>query len=131
MDYLEEKFPVLKKALKALSESLEAPKSMMSRDAALKRFEFTFELFWKTIKAYLKEIEKIDCFSPASCMREMRRPFNVEDSVIEICLSMGEDRNLSVHTYSEEMANELYEKLPAYLETMKIIADKIKKKAGL
>ena len=40
------------------------------RDSAIQRFEFTVEIFWKCLKAYLKEREGIDCRSPKSCIRE-------------------------------------------------------------
>ena len=50
---------------------------------------------------------------------------------IETCISMTEDRNLSVHTYSEEMANDLYAKLPEYARVSKLIAMKIKEKAKI
>ena len=131
MDYLEDKLGDFEKALVAFREAVTALKSVINRDASLKRFEFTFELMWKTIKLYLKEVEKIDCYSPASCLREARITLGINDEITEICLSMGEDRNLSVHTYSEKMADELYKKFPKYLETMELIAKKIKEKSNL
>jgi len=131
MDYLEDKFVDLEKGIASIDEVLKSPKSMLNRDAALKRFEFTFELLWKNVKLYLKQNEKVDCFSPASCFREARAILDMNDDIIETCLKMSGDRNLSVHTYSEEMANALFERLPNYLEAMKTIAGKIKEKAGL
>ena len=56
---------------------------------------------------------------------------DISEEDIEICMSMIEDRNLSVHTYSEEMAMVLYNKLPEYLRVSNVIAEKIKVKAGL
>ncbi len=131
MDYLKNKFVDLEKGIAALDEVLRGEKTELNRDAALKRFEFTFELLWKSIKLYLKEFEKVDCFSPGSCFREMRANLDIDASAIEQCLNMGEDRNLSVRTYSEEMADALYDKLPDYLIAMKIVAQKIKGKASL
>lgn len=128
MDYLEEKFEDFQKALNAFSEILSVEKNTINRDAALKRFEFTFELFWKVIKLYLKEKEGIDCHSPKGCIREVRLPLDLKEEDIEKCISMVEDRNLSVHIYSEEMADEMYEKLPGYCDAMKLIAEKIKEK---
>lgn len=131
MDYLENKFIDLQKALVAFEEALNGSKTVINRDASLKRFEFTFELLWKNIKLYLKEIEKVDCFSPGSCFREMRANLDLEESIVETCLKMSGDRNISVHTYSEKMADELHERLPQYLDVMKLIAKKIKEKANL
>ena len=40
----------LESALERLSEALAAPKTDLNRDASIQRFEFTFELFWKSLK---------------------------------------------------------------------------------
>ncbi|MBI4812212.1 nucleotidyltransferase substrate binding protein [Candidatus Falkowbacteria bacterium] len=114
MAYLSEKLEQLGQAINKWKESLDAEFSELNRDAAIQRFEFTFELFWKTVKIYLKEMEKIECYSPKSCFREARKPFRLEIDEIETCLKMADDRNFSVHTYSEKMANALYRKLKKY-----------------
>lgn len=124
MDYLEEKLADLEQALSVWKEALDAPFSDLNRDASIQRFEFSFELLWKTAKIYLQKAEGIECNSPKSCFREMRAVFDFSEDEIEKCMSMTEDRNLSVHTYSEKMANELYERLGAYWE----ISDKIARK---
>jgi nucleotidyltransferase substrate binding protein (TIGR01987 family) len=131
MDYLEAKYAQLEQALKKWEQALEAPFSDLNRDASIQRYEFSFELLWKVVKKYLKEIEGFECNSPKSCFREIRMTLDLNESNIEICISMTEDRNLSVHTYSEEMANNLYAKLPEYAKVSKLIAQKIKEKAGL
>ncbi|MEI7891421.1 MAG: HI0074 family nucleotidyltransferase substrate-binding subunit [bacterium] len=131
MDYLEEKHAQLEQALKKWKEVLDMPFSDVSRDASIQRYEFSFELLWKVMKKYLNEIEGFECNSPKSCFREIRMPLELSDADIETCISMTEDRNLSVHTYSEEMANNLYAKLPEYSRISKLIAKKIKEKAKI
>lgn len=107
------------------------PFSDVSRDASIQRYEFSFELLWKVVKKYLKEIEGFECNSPKSCFREIRMTLELSDADIETCISMTEDRNLSVHTYSEEMANDLYAKLPEYARVSKLISKKIKERAKI
>ncbi|HAS00223.1 MAG: Nucleotidyltransferase substrate binding protein, HI0074 family [Candidatus Moranbacteria bacterium GW2011_GWC2_37_73] len=131
MDYLEEKHTQLEQALKKWKQVLDMPFSDINRDASIQRYEFSFELLWKVVKKYLKEIEGFECNSPKSCFREIRMTLDLNESDIEICISMTEDRNLSVHTYSEEMANNLYAKLPEYARVSKLIAKKIKEKAKI
>jgi nucleotidyltransferase substrate binding protein (TIGR01987 family) len=131
MDYLEEKSAQLEQALKKWKQVLDMPFSDVSRDASIQRYEFSFELLWKVVKKYLKEIEGFECNSPKSCFREIRMTLELSDSDIETCISMTEDRNLSVHTYSEEMANDLYVKLPEYARVAELILKKIKEKAKL
>ncbi len=71
MAYLTQKINQLEKALLRWQEALEAPYSELNRDAAIQRFEFVFELFWKIVKLYLSDWEKIHCYSPKSCFREL------------------------------------------------------------
>jgi nucleotidyltransferase substrate binding protein (TIGR01987 family) len=130
MAYLVEKIEQLESALSSWKKALDEPLGDISRDAAIKRYEFSFELFWKTMKVYLKEIEGVECASPKSCFREARNILDLTEKEIETCISMAEDRNLSTHTYSEKMAMDLYEKFPAYLETADRILGKIKEKSG-
>jgi nucleotidyltransferase substrate binding protein (TIGR01987 family) len=127
MAYLNEKIEQLGSALKAWKESLDLPFSDISRDAAIQRYEFTFELCWKAVKTYLKEQEAIECYSPKACFREIKNILGLTEKDIEICLRMAGDRNLSVHTYSEKMANQLYEKLKGYLAITEKIFNKLKK----
>lgn len=131
MDYLEEKHAQLEQALKMWENALNTTFSDISRDASIQRYEFSFELLWKVVKKYLKEIEGFECNSPKSCFREIRMTLELNESDIETCINMTEDRNLSVHTYSEEMANNLYAKLPEYARVARLIAVKIKEKAKL
>ncbi|MCD4812979.1 nucleotidyltransferase substrate binding protein [bacterium] len=122
MDYLKEKTRQLEQALNKWQAALEAAFTDLNRDAAIQRFEFSFELLWKSIKLYLKEIEKIGCHSPRSCFREIKPIFNLSEDEVETCLKMADDRNYSVHTYSEKMADALYQRLDGYWK----LAHKIK-----
>ena len=82
MDYLNEKLNQMEQAIVKWKESLDAKFSDLNRDAAIQRFEFTFELFWKSVKIYLKEKEKIECVSPRSCFREIKKIFNLTNAEI-------------------------------------------------
>ncbi|MEK7123791.1 MAG: HI0074 family nucleotidyltransferase substrate-binding subunit [Patescibacteria group bacterium] len=126
MDYLNEKLNQMEQAIVKWKESLDAKFSDLNRDAAIQRFEFTFELFWKSVKIYLKEKEKIECVSPRSCFREIKKIFNLTNAEIELCLKMADDRNLSVHTYSEKMATALYKRLKRYWKITEKIYRKMK-----
>ena len=43
----------LNQAIKRLEEVLAVPKTTIVRDSAIKRFELTLDLSWKTIKKFL------------------------------------------------------------------------------
>lgn len=85
------------------------------RDSAIQRFEFSVEIFWKCVKSYLREIEGIECRSPKSCIREFFSAgyLNKEETIL--LLKMIDDRNLTSHTYREEVAERLFSKLEKYI----------------
>ncbi len=125
MDYLDEKIGQLKNAILRWQEAINAENTELNRDASIQRFEFSFELLWKTIKLYLQDREKIFCNSPRSCFREIKNIFSLSDDEIELCLQMANDRNLASHTYSEQMSDELFSKLNDYIGITKKILNKI------
>lgn len=107
-----------KNALGTLKEIIETPYTVIVRDATIQRFEYSFEIFWKFLKEYLRVKEGIICNSPKSCFREA---FNVklltEDETVS-ALEMTDDRNLTAHTYHEEVAEEIYKKIKDYYALM-------------
>lgn len=103
------KLDEFKKALATLEEALAAPKSTIVRDSAIKRFEYTFELAWKSAKVLLEERFGVQVFSPKECFRELRVNGLVSDEDDELLLQLTDDRNEVIHTYNEAFANELYE----------------------
>ncbi len=110
-----------KNALGTLKEIIETPYSVIVRDATIQRFEYSFEIFWKFLKEHLRVKEGIICNSPKSCFREA---FNVklltEDETVT-ALEMTDDRNLTAHTYHEEVAEEIYRKIKNYYELMDMV----------
>lgn len=74
-------------------------------DATIQRFEFTFELAWKLMKAVL-EYEGIEATSPRSSIREAWKQHLIGDA--EKWLDMQVKRNLSSHTYNEETGQDIY-----------------------
>ncbi|MFB6225968.1 MAG: HI0074 family nucleotidyltransferase substrate-binding subunit [Candidatus Paceibacteria bacterium] len=110
MTKLETKKKQLNKALERLEDVLEQEKNEYIRDAAIQRFEFCFDLFWKFIKAYLEKKHGVECRSPKSCFREAYQQgiLDYEDFWIEVC----NKRNKTTHIYSEKNAEKVYSDLP-------------------
>lgn len=107
MTKLENLIKNIKKANKRLKEAAKARPTKMNRDAAIQRFEFTFELAWKTVQAYIKE-EGFDCKSPKSCIREGAKLELIENP--EDWFDYLKARNLIAHTYNEKVADKIYKK---------------------
>ncbi len=89
------------------------------RDSAIQRFEFTVEIFWKCIKAFLESREGITCKSPKSCIRELFNLGYITEKQTVTLLEMIDYRNLTSHTYHEEVAYEIFRRLGNYIELLK------------
>jgi len=111
-------------AVERFEESLQAEKSAMARDSAIKRFEFNFDLSWKLIKAFLEEDRGLKCVSPKGCFQEAYHQGVIDYN--DLWMEMVNDRNFVAHTYKEEKAEMLYSNLPGYLKLFKELLSKIK-----
>ncbi len=111
--------------LKELEEVLRMEKTGVVRDSAIKRFELTFELAWKAAKAFLEEYRNVRCASPQTCFRELYSQGFIEYD--EVWTRMATWRNAAVHTYREELAEELYENLPTALKYFQTLIEVLQK----
>ena len=119
------KFQSAEKALTTLEEALHAEYSIFVRDSAIQRFEYTTEALWKCLQSYLKEYEGIIASSPKACMREAKKLKILNDNETELALEMIDDRNLTSHTYHEEVAQMIFKHLRQYSDLMKKILEKL------
>jgi len=125
MEYFNKKFKSAEKAVATLEDALNAKYSVYVRDSAIQRFEYTTEALWKCLQIYLKEYEGIISASPKACMREAKKLGILNDEEAKLAIEMIDDRNLTSHTYHEEIAERLFKHLPKYAELMKKILKKI------
>lgn len=110
------------KALQRLQEAVEMPYSVIVRDAAIQRFEFTFELAWKALKGYLKEVHGIICNSPKQCFREGFSLDLYDEAVTRALLKMVDDRNETTHTYDEKRIDYIFLNIKNdYMQKLKAI----------
>ncbi len=128
MEKLGRRIKEAEKALETLREIQREPYSLIVRDATIQRFEYTFEIFWKLVKEYLYNHEGIECNSPKSCFREASSVGLLSEEQTITCLEMTDDRNLTSHTYVEEVAESIYEKIRDYNELMDTVFNHIRKK---
>lgn len=115
MERLKERLEIAQKALERLEEILVIEDySDVERDAAIQRFEFTFETVWKAAKDYLFVVEGIEAGSPKGVIRSCREIGVLDDEETEMALHMTDDRNLTVHTYNEKLAGEIFQRIRVY-----------------
>ena len=98
-------------ALATLKAVLELPPSDVVRDAAIQRFEYTFELCWKALRLYLLEVHGVECRSPKGCFREGLAIGMYDAETAEKLLEMVDRRNETTHTYNEKLAERIYNEI--------------------
>jgi len=109
----------LKRSLERLESAMSSRESLFKEgfsefylDIMVKRFEFTYEMSWKSIKRYLA-FNGIDSTSPRSCFKEAYAMGIIADE--SVWLSMIEDRNLTSHIYSEEETRGILDRIDDYV----------------
>ena len=95
-------FEQLDKAVEKLRNACERPKDEYVRDSVIQRFEFSIELSWKVSK----KIMGTPTTAPKEIIREMAQNNLVSD--VKLWLEAIDMRNLSSHTYNEELAEKVY-----------------------
>ncbi|MDP3723438.1 MAG: HI0074 family nucleotidyltransferase substrate-binding subunit [Candidatus Omnitrophota bacterium] len=127
MERLRQRLEVGSSALASLKELLkQPPASLVERDAAIQRFEYTVEAIWKAAQRYLDIREGLSAGSPKAAVRMCREVGLLDDEQATQALEMMDDRNLTVHTYNERIAQQIYANLPRYASLLEQWRDRMK-----
>lgn len=114
----------LEKTWERLNEGVENTNDQLDEDGVIKRFEFTFEVFWKTLKVFLKS-KGLEVRTPRDVLKEaFRLEWLDEESLF---LDMLEDRNKTSHIYDENESRRIYERVSKnYLSAISRVINKLK-----
>lgn len=109
---------LLKNSLKQFEEGLN-PKNLLERDGAIQRFEFTFELSWKTLAKVLQQDKPLQDNSVKGIIREAAKQNLIRD--VEAWFGFQHARNQTSHTYNQEIAEQVFtlaRKFPPYVDDL-------------
>ena len=131
MERIKERIQVARKALSTLRELTNKPDlSMVERDAAIQRFEYTFEATWKAAQLYLAEVEGVTVNSPKGVVRASWQADLFDEAASKLALQMCDARNMTVHTYNEKIAMTIYHQIEDYVGVFATWLSAIEKKLG-
>lgn len=108
MKRFEERKVDFKKSTNRLNEALKEEATNLEIDGILHRFEFTFELAWKTMKDCLEDqgiVSRIK--TPREIIKEAFAAGLIENG--EIWMDMMISRNELSHLYDEETSREIFD----------------------
>lgn len=104
----------LSQALRSLEDALDPPpRNDRERDGAIQRFEYTFELSWKTGKRVLEDLG-ITSLSPKSVFRDLGHQGYLSD--VEKWLGFLQSRNKTSHIYKETVAQEVFATIAPFVK---------------
>lgn len=108
-------------AIEDFDRSLAIDKAMLDpivadavQSGQAQKFEFTVELFWKSVKVFLLEQHGVDAASPKSVIKKYFELGFVDYDACEKLLRALDIRNLLSHTYKKEGFALLYKDIVRY-----------------
>ncbi len=125
------------KAIDRFSEGLdvlrEQPDDTLIRDGVIQRFEFTYELAHKTLKRYLEMAAATPDVIDGMLFQDLIRTGNEQGLLLsdwEEWKKYRQSRTDTSHTYNEEKALLVIEKIPAFLEEARFLLRQLRKRMG-
>lgn len=122
-----QRFENYSKALFQLESALQQKKfSVLEKDGVIKRFEFTFELAWKTLQDILQDRGYNDIKGPKPVIKQAFQDGILSDG--QAWIDMLNDRNNSTHLYDESEARKIFDNIQinyfGLLNELKIFLEK-------
>ena len=106
----EQRFENYKKALKKLGEAVkldaERPLSELERQGIIQAFEYTHELAWKVMQDFFVYQGNTEIRGSRDATRQAFSADLISDG--DNWMEMIKNRNLTSHTYNEEISDEIY-----------------------
>jgi len=118
----------LTRALSRLEQAIKTPvgeQDSLLIDGTIQRFEFCIELFWKMLRRALLE-NGIETGTPREAIQKAYQAKWLNDE--KLWIRMLQDRNRTSHVYEEEVAQEIFRRVPEYYEVMNKALAEIQRK---
>lgn len=130
----QQRFSNFTKALSQLKKFIDKKElSELEKQGIVKAFEYTYELAWNTLKDFLEYQGKSGLIGSRDTFREAFKENIITDG--EEWMEMLKSRNLTIHTYNQETADEITDKVfGSYYKLfcdLKIYFDKVLEKQNL
>jgi len=115
----------LEQALVLLEEVLAEPFSALVRDAAIHRFEYTFELAWKLLRR-IAQVEGQKAESPWQAIRAAAEAGLLQN--VDLWFEMVECRNSVTMTFMPDISDQVFKAACSLPSSLKFVISATKKK---
>lgn len=97
-------------------------------DAAIQRFEYTFEMTWKTAQAYVANQGLKEIAPPKNVIRASFKMELFDEETAQKLMRVVNDRNLTIHTYKESFAVQHYSRLTGHTALLRLWLSEIQRR---
>ena len=119
MERLTRRIQMARRALATLQELTPiASPTLVERDAAIQRFEYSTEACWKAAQSALSIQFGLELASPKSVIRASAQNALLTEADARLAMDLVDDRNLTSHTYNEALAQTIWSRLPTHLSVL-------------
>jgi nucleotidyltransferase substrate binding protein (TIGR01987 family) len=115
----------LEQALALLEEVLSEPFSALVRDAAIHRFEYTFELSWKLLRR-IAQVEGQKAESPWQAIRAAAETGLLQN--VDLWFEMVECRNSVTMTFMPDISDQVFKAACSLPSSLRFVISAAKKK---
>lgn len=109
----------LERFWKRLNDGVQDASDQLDQDGVIKRFEFTFEVFWKTLKVFLRA-KGLEIKTPRDTLKEAFKLEWLGDE--SLFLDMLDDRNKSSHIIYERISADYLSAIGGVLHKLQNVA---------
>jgi nucleotidyltransferase substrate binding protein (TIGR01987 family) len=114
----------LGKLEEGIGSLLEESINDLEKEGIIQRFEYTYELAWKTLQDLLKYKGYQDISGPNPTLEQAFQDGYIADG--QTWKQMKKSRDLSTHTYNEETADSIYKRIKdVYFEAFKALEERL------
>jgi uncharacterized protein YutE (UPF0331/DUF86 family) len=131
MERLERRLADAAAALATLDELVgKSERTLVERDSAVLRLIYSYEAVWKACQKVLAALENVSTASPNTAIRAARALGWLSDEDARAAIKLGEERNLAVHMYREEVGAQIEQHLAAHAALLHRWLDALKERAA-
>lgn len=113
---------------RAILRARESPGDEELRDAVIQRFEYTYELAWKSLKRVLEEAaassDEIDYLSFKDLIRRGAESGMIQDP--QEWFAFRKSRNITSHVYNEKKALSVYDSALRFAKAARILLSRLR-----